>query len=72
MPVFREGKIVGEHFLGVHVTDNQNLYFTSRFLSDHPNIIVLKVNFKSGEISLKLVFPIFSLDDVPEEITHAD
>ena len=59
--------IYGQHFAGLNVTENDhlNLYFTNGLKTT-----MIQINFNSGEISLNLVFPIFSLDDVPEEITH--
>ena len=59
--------IYGQHFAGLNVTENDhlNLYFTNGLKTT-----MIQIDFNSGEISLNLVFPIFSLDDVPEEITH--
>ena len=58
-------QIYGQHFAGLNVTENDhlNLYFTNGLKTT-----MIQINFNSGEISLNLVFPIFSLDDVPEEI----
>ena len=60
-------QIYGQHFAGLNVTENDrlNLYFTNGLKNT-----MIQINFNSGEVSLNLVFPIFSLDDMPEEINE--